>query len=250
MQIFAVTIFPPMFDAITNFGITRRAVQGGLLSLHTVDLRQYGTGKHAHLDDRPFGGGPGMVMLAEPVINSVTEIQENLPTDTPVVYMSPQGRKLTHDDVCHFAKLPQLIVLCGRYEGIDQRALDIIGAQEWSIGDYVLSGGELAAMVLIDTIVRQLPGALGNEESSQYDSFSTGLLDCVHYTRPQTVQGRSVPSVLVSGDHEAIEYWRLKQSLGRTWLRRPDLLETLDLDEEQRQALTEFQNEYAQQRKP
>ena len=191
-----------------------------------------------------------MVMLAEPVIRSVTKIQESLPTDTPVVYMSPQGRKLTHDDVCRFAKLPQLIVLCGRYEGIDQRALDIIGAQEWSIGDYVLSGGELAAMVLIDTIVRQLPGALGNEESSQYDSFSSGLLDCVHYTRPQTVQGRSVPSVLVSGDHQAIEYWRLKQSLGRTWLRRPDLLETLDLDEEQRQALTEFQKEYAQQRKP
>ncbi len=238
-----------MFAAITDFGITRRALESGVLEFEAIDLRPYGHGKHHQLDDRPFGGGPGMVMLAEPIINCVADTRNDWPAATPVLCMSPQGRRLSHDDVCKFAEMPQLIVLSGRYEGIDQRALDIIGAQEWSIGDYVLSGGELAAMVLIDAIVRQLPGALGNEESSENDSFSNGLLDCVHYTRPQTVRSQSVPSVLISGDHEAIDYWRLKQSLGRTWLRRPELLELLDLDECQRQALAEFQNEYAQQRK-
>lgn len=249
MQVRAVTIFPSMFDVITDFGITRRALESGLLKFSAVDLRPYGHGKHRQLDDRPFGGGPGMVMLAEPIINCVTDIKKDWPEPTPVLYMSPQGRRLSHTDICQFAEMPRLIVLCGRYEGIDQRALDIIGVQEWSIGDYVLTGGELAAMVFIDALVRQLPGALGNEESSENDSFANGLLDCVHYTRPQTVQSQSVPSILVSGDHEAINDWRLKQSLGRTWLRRPDLLESLNLNEDQRQALTEFQNEYAQQRK-
>ncbi len=249
MQISTVSIFPSMFSAITDFGITGRAIEQGLLKLDSVDLRRYGQGKHRQLDDRPFGGGPGMVMLAEPLINCVSDLLQDVSNKPSVLCMSPQGRQLTHNDVCHFAQQPNLILLCGRYEGIDQRALDIIGAEEWSIGDYVLSGGELAAMVLIDAIVRQLPGALGNEESSEYESFSNGLLDCVHYTRPQTVQDRSVPSVLISGDHEAIRYWRLKQSLGRTWLQRPDLLESLNLDDDHQRALMEFQSEYAQQRK-
>ncbi len=238
-----------MFQSLTDYGITARAVNSGLLGLNAVDLRNFGQGQHRQLDDRPFGGGPGMVMLAEPIINCVSELRQKLSNDVPVICMSPQGQRLAHRDVCEFAHEEQLILLCGRYEGIDQRALDIIGAQEWSIGDYVLSGGELAAMVLIDAIVRQLPGALGNEHSSENESFSNGLLDCVHYTRPQTVQNISVPQVLVSGDHQAIRHWRLKQSIGRTWLKRPDLLESLELDEEQRQALKEFQNEYDEQRK-
>lgn len=249
MRISAITIFPTMFDAVTEFGISGRAVSSGLLTFNAVDLRMFGQGPHRHLDDRPFGGGPGMVMLAEPVIDCVSDVKRNMKQETPVICMSPQGQQLNHNDICKFAQMPELILLCGRYEGIDQRALDIIDAQEWSIGDYVLSGGELAAMVLIDAIVRQLPGALGNEQSSEFESFSDGLLDCVHYTRPQTVRDFSVPPVLVSGDHEAISYWRLKQSLGRTWLRRPDLLEAVELDEQQRQALTEFQNEYKLQRK-
>ena len=249
MRISAITIFPPMFDALTDFGVTRRAVETGLLKFNAVDLRQYGQGPHRQLDDRPFGGGPGMVMLAEPVIRCVSDLRRNSKQDTPVICMSPQGPRLHHSDVCNFARMPEIILLCGRYEGIDQRALDIIDAQECSIGDYVLSGGELAAMVLIDAVVRQIPGALGNEQSSESESFSNGLLDYVHYTRPQTVRDVSVPSVLVSGDHEAIGYWRLKQSLGRTWLRRPELLESVELDEQQRQALIDFQNEYKQQRK-
>ena len=249
MQVRAITIFPSMFDALTEFGITRRAIENDLLEFEAVDLREYGQGAHRQLDDRPFGGGPGMVMLAEPVIDCVAEMRQKMRQDTPVIYMSPQGRRMTQDDVCRFAELPDMIILCGRYEGIDQRALDIICAEEWSIGDYVLTGGELAAMVLIDTIVRQFPGALGNEQSSECDSFSNGLLDCVHYTRPRTVQGLSVPSVLISGDHEAINFWRMKQSIGRTWLRRPDLLDRLDLSDEQRRALSEFQTDHQHQRK-
>lgn len=249
MRISAITIFPPMFDALTDFGVTGRAFETGLLKFNAVNLRQYGQGPHRQLDDRPFGGGPGMVMLAEPVIRCVSDLRRKSKQDTPVICMSPQGPRLNHSDVCEFARMPEIILLCGRYEGIDQRALDIIDAQECSIGDYVLSGGELAAMVLIDAVVRQIPGALGNEQSSELESFSNGLLDYVHYTRPQTVRDVSVPSVLVSGDHEAIDYWRLKQSLGRTWLRRPELLESVELNEQQRQALIDFQNEYKQQRK-
>jgi len=249
MRIRVITIFPAIFDAVTNYGITGRAVDNGLLKFETIDLRAYGQGKHRHLDDRPFGGGPGMVMLAEPIIDCVSDLRQQCTAETKMVFMSPQGQPLKHANVCQFAELQQLIVLCGRYEGIDQRALDIIEAEEWSIGDYVLSGGELAAMVLIDAIVRQLPGALGNDQSSQTESFVNGWLDCVHYTRPQTIAGRPVPKVLLSGDHRAIEYWRLKQSLGRTWLRRPDLLESLSLNDNERRALTEFKDEYAQQRK-
>ena len=244
MRISVVSIFPQMFAAVSDYGVVGRAVHSNLVSIDSVDLREYGQGTHRHLDDRPFGGGPGMVMLAQPVIECIADLRKKSSGDTPVIYLSPQGKRLDHENICELAELPEMILLCGRYEGIDQRALDIIGAQEWSIGDYVLSGGELAAMVLIDAVVRQIPGVLGNQQSHAQESFTDGLLDCIHYTRPQTIAGHQVPEVLLSGDHEAIRYWRLKQSIGRTWLRRPDLLDRQELSEEQQQALEEFQKEY------
>ncbi len=244
MRISVVTIFPQMIQAVTDYGVVGRAVENELVSIESVDLRPFGQGKHKHLDDRPFGGGPGMVMMAEPIVECVNQRKQKAQNDTPVIYLSPQGKRVIHQDVCELAKWPEMILLCGRYEGIDQRALDIIGARELSIGDYVLSGGELAAMVLIDAVVRQIPGVLGNEQSSSQESFNDGLLDCIHYTRPKVVDGREVPAVLLSGDHQAIRYWRLKQSIGRTWLLRPDLLEKQNLNNEQQQALAEFQEEY------
>ena len=244
MQISVVSIFPQMFRAVTEYGVVGRAVDNELVSIETIDLRTYGKGAHRHLDDRPFGGGPGMVMQAQPVVDCISELKSNAMDDAPVIYLSPQGKRLDHQDIREFADMSELILLCGRYEGIDQRALDIIGAQEWSIGDYVLSGGELAAMVVIDAVVRQIPGVLGNEHSNSQDSFTNGLLDCIHYTRPKNVEGHEVPDILLSGDHEAIRYWRMKQSVGRTWLLRPDLLDSCNLNDEQQQALEEFQTEY------
>ena len=244
MQISVVSIFPQMFRAVTEYGVVGRAVDNELVSIETIDLRTYGKGAHRHLDDRPFGGGPGMVMQAQPVVDCISELKSNAMDDAPVIYLSPQGKRLDHQDIREFADMSELILLCGRYEGIDQRALDIIGAQEWSIGDYVLSGGELAAMVVIDAVVRQIPGVLGNQHSNSQDSFTNGLLDCIHYTRPKNVEGHEVPDILLSGDHEAIRYWRMKQSVGRTWLLRPDLLDSCNLNDEQQQALEEFQTEY------
>lgn len=244
MQISVVSIFPQMFRAVTEYGVVGRAVDNELVRIETIDLRAYGKGAHRHLDDRPFGGGPGMVMQAQPVVDCISELKSNAMDDAPVIYLSPQGKRLDHQDICEFADMSELILLCGRYEGIDQRALDIIGAQEWSIGDYVLSGGELAAMVVIDAVVRQIPGVLGNQHSNSQDSFTNGLLDCIHYTRPKNVEGHEVPDILLSGDHEAIRYWRMKQSVGRTWLLRPDLLDSCNLNDEQQQALEEFQTEY------
>ncbi|MDE0308230.1 MAG: tRNA (guanosine(37)-N1)-methyltransferase TrmD [Acidiferrobacterales bacterium] len=244
MRISVVTIFPQMFHAVADYGVVGRAVKNNLVDFAPIDLRSFGQGNHRHLDDRPFGGGPGMVMLAEPIVECINQLKQGAKNDTTVIYLSPQGKKVAHKDICEFAGLSELIFLCGRYEGIDQRALDIIGAQEVSIGDYVLSGGELAAMVLIDAIVRQIPGVLGNDQSSTQESFADGLLDCIHYTRPKVVDGHEVPAVLLSGDHEAIRYWRLKQSIGRTWLLRPDLLDGQDLSSEQQRALAEFQEEH------
>jgi len=243
MRINIVTMFPQMFQTVTDYGVTGKANRSGVVEINPVDLRSFGIGSHQVLDDRPFGGGPGMVMMAQPVIDCVEKIKDQASQDVQTVYLSPQGKRLEHRHVYDFSKCSELILLCGRYEGIDQRALDIIDAQEWSIGDYVLSGGELAAMVLIDAVVRQVPGVLGNEQSKAEDSFANGLLDCIHYTRPHTVQGMSVPEVLVSGDHNAIRRWRLRQSVGRTWLKRPDLLEKIELDEHARRVLYEFQSE-------
>jgi tRNA (guanine37-N1)-methyltransferase len=243
MRIDVISIFPPMFEAVGEFGITGRAVRTGLLTLRVWDPRDYTDDKHRSVDDRPYGGGPGMVMRPEPLARAMAAARADSETAARVVYLSPQGRRLDHAAVMEFAVRARLILLAGRYEGIDERLLAKEVDEEWSIGDYVVSGGELPAMVLIDAIVRQLPGALGDEDSVDQDSFAHGLLDCPHYTRPETFAGQAVPEVLLSGDHERIRRWRLKQALGRTWLRRADLLEHLTLNDEEKQLLAEFRSE-------
>jgi tRNA (guanine37-N1)-methyltransferase len=241
MRIDVISIFPPMFEAVAGFGITGRAVRAGLVTLRLWDPRDYTEDRHRSVDDRPYGGGPGMVMRPEPLARAIAAARADSDLPARVLYLSPQGRRLDHEAVVDFAARARLVLLAGRYEGMDERLLAAEVDEEWSIGDYVVSGGELPAMVLIDAVVRQLPGALGDDESAREDSFARGLLDCPHYTRPETYAGRAVPDVLLSGDHERIRRWRLKQALGRTWLRRPDLLQRLRLNEEQRQLLAEFQ---------
>lgn len=243
MRIDVISIFPPMFEAVGGFGITGRAVRSGLLTLRIWDPREYAEDKHRSVDDRPYGGGPGMVMRPEPLARAIAAARADSPIASRVLYMSPQGRRLDHAAVVELAGRERLILLAGRYEATDERVLAAEVDEEWSIGDYVLSGGELPAMVLIDAVVRQLPGALGDEDSAEQDSFAHGLLDCPHYTRPEIYAGRPVPAVLLSGDHERIRRWRLKQALGRTWLRRPDLLERIELSDEQRRLLAEFQRQ-------
>lgn len=243
MRIDVISIFPPMFEAVSAFGITGRAVRAGLLRLRVWNPRDYTEDKHRSVDDRPYGGGPGMVLRPEPLARAIAAARSETGDTTPVLYLSPQGRRLDHAAVVELAARERMILLAGRYEGVDERLLAAEVDEEWSIGDYVLSGGELPAMVLIDAVARRLPGALGDEDSAEQDSFVGGLLDCPHYTRPEVYAGEGVPEVLLSGDHERIRRWRLKQALGRTWLRRPDLLERLELDEEQRRLLSEFQKE-------
>ncbi|KPK53840.1 MAG: tRNA (guanine-N1)-methyltransferase, partial [Thiotrichales bacterium SG8_50] len=199
--------------------------------------------RHRTVDDRPYGGGPGMVMMAAPLIDAMRAAREAQGSDAPVIYLTPQGRPVNHELIKVYSEKPGLILLAGRYEGIDERVIENEVDEEWSIGDYVLSGGELPAMVVIDALTRQLPGALGDADSAEQDSFVRGLLDCPHFTRPEDFHGQSVPDVLLSGDHEAIRRWRLKQSLGRTWERRPDLLAQLELDQEQQQLLDEYKLE-------
>ena len=240
MRIDVVTLFPEMFAAITDCGITRRAVERGLLHLEFWNPRDYATDRHRTVDDRPYGGGPGMVMQVQPLRDAIAAARAAVSTPAPVVYLSPQGRRLEQKAVRTLAAHERLVLLCGRYEGIDERLIEAEVDEEWSIGDYVLSGGELAAMVVIDATTRMLPGALGHEDSAEQDSFADGLLDCPHYTRPEVIDGRSVPQVLLSGDHQAIALWREKQALGRTWLRRPDLLEEVELSAEQQALLREF----------
>ncbi len=246
MRIDVVTLFPEMFDAVSRFGINRRALERGLLELVLWNPRDYTRDRHRTVDDRPYGGGPGMVMLFEPLRGALQDARAAGPGDGHVVYLSPQGRALTQSVAEELATREHLVLLAGRYEGIDERLLEAEVDEEISIGDYVLSGGELPAMVLIDALTRLLPGALGHEDSAQQDSFSGGLLDCPHYTRPEQVDGRAVPPVLLSGDHAAIARWRLKQALGRTWLRRPELLDRLELDDERRELLAEFVREHEQ----
>lgn len=244
MRVDIVSIFPAMFAAVTDFGVVGRAIGDGALQLRTWNPREFTTDKHRNVDDRPYGGGPGMVMAAQPLAATLAAIRAEQ-TTASVIYLSPQGRRLDHAGVQELAQRPGLILLAGRYEGIDERFVASHVDEEWSIGDYVLSGGEFAAMVLIDAIARQLPGVLGHEDSAREDSFATGLLDYPHYTRPEVYAGTAVPPVLLSGDHAQIRRWRLKQALGRTWLRRPDLLARLKLDNEQKQLLEEFQHEHA-----
>ena len=237
-----VTLFPEMFAAITGSGITSRALEAGLYSLTTWNPRDFTADKYRTVDDRPYGGGPGMVMLAEPLERALDGIK--LAGGGRVIYLSPQGKKLDHRRVMELKEEPALTLLCGRYEGVDERLLGRRVDEEVSIGDFVLSGGEIAAMALVDAVVRQLPGALGDAASALEESFADGLLDCPQYTRPETYSDRTVPEVLMSGHHENIRRWRLKQALGRTWLRRPDLLEAKALNAEEKKLLDEFQREH------
>jgi tRNA (guanine37-N1)-methyltransferase len=241
MRFDVVTLFPPMFAAVTESGITSRALQAGLWKLQTWNPRDFTTDNYRTVDDRPYGGGPGMVMLAEPLEKALDAARAA--GAGRVIYLSPQGRKLDHRKVLEISKEGSITLLCGRYEGVDERLLGRVD-EELSLGDFVLSGGELAAMALIDACVRQLPGALGDEQSALEESFAAGLLDCPQYTRPEVHGEKRVPEVLLSGHHENIRRWRLKQALGRTWLRRPDLLQARALSREEQALLAQFQQEH------
>ncbi len=242
-----VTLFPPMFEALTRHGVTRRALEQGLWDFQAWNPRDFATDNYRTVDDRPYGGGPGMVMLARPLalcLEQARERQKALGLKRPrVVYLSPQGRVLAHQRVMEYAAGGGLVLLAGRYEGVDERLLAREVDEEVSIGDYVLSGGELPAMVLMDAVLRQLPGVVGEAESVQQESFVQGLLDTPHYTRPEMYEGMAVPPVLLSGHHADIERWRKKQSLGRTWIKRPDMLARQPLSREDQKLLDEFKRE-------
>jgi tRNA (guanine37-N1)-methyltransferase len=241
-----VTLFPPMFEALTQHGITRRTLEVGLYELQLWNPRDFTTDNYKTVDDRPYGGGPGMVMLAEPLekaLNAARERQRAAGVAAHVIYLSPQGAPLTHAAVTRLASATGLILLAGRYEGIDERLIERQVDEEISIGDYVLSGGELPAMVLIDAIVRQLPGALNDADSASCDSFAAGLLDHPHYTRPEVYEGLGVPQVLLSGHHAQIERWRRKQALARTKQRRPELLQRMQLSASDEKLLAEIDGE-------
>lgn len=245
MRIHVISIFPAMYSVVTGEGVTARAFNAGLLELELWNPRDYTADPHRSVDDRPYGGGPGMVMMAGPLAGAVEAAKAaTRHAGTPVIYMSPQGRLLDQDAVKRYAALDEVILVAGRYEGVDERFIRKYVDEECSIGDYVLSGGELASMVWIDAVARLQPGALGNEDSAGQDSFNNGLLDCEHYTRPERFQGAGVPPELVSGDHAAIRRWRLKSALGRTWLRRPELLQDAALTGEMETLLEEFKREY------
>jgi tRNA (guanine37-N1)-methyltransferase len=235
-----VTLFPEMFDAVTKYGITSRALQKNIYAVQYWNPRDYTTDNHKTVDDRPYGGGPGMVMLIEPLekaIGAAKVVQADQGVVPWVVHVSPAGKPLTHDKVMQLSKKPGLVLLASRYEGVDQRLIDAEVDEEISIGDYVLSGGELPAMVLMDAIIRQLPGSLGDSDSAIEDSFVDGLLDCPHYTRPEEYKGVKVPEVLMSGNHAKIKLWRLKMSLQRTRDQRPDLLAVRPLTKEETRLL-------------
>ncbi|ASF15136.1 tRNA (guanosine(37)-N1)-methyltransferase TrmD [Shewanella sp. LC6] len=240
MWLGVITLFPDMFRAVTDFGVTGRAVKNGLLELHTWNPRDFTHDRHSTVDDRPYGGGPGMLMMVQPLRDAIHAAKAAAGEEAKVIYLSPQGRKLDQQGVTELAKSSRLILVCGRYEGIDERIIQTEVNEEWSVGDYVLSGGELPAMTLIDAVSRLVPGVLGKQASAEQDSFSDGLLDCPHYTRPESLDGLDVPAVLLSGNHEQIRLWRLQQSLGRTFLRRPELFENLALTDEQSTLLAQF----------
>ena len=255
MQFHVITLFPEMIMQLSSLGVLGRAIKQDLIGLTCWNPRDFAHDRHRTVDDRPYGGGPGMLMKVQPLADAIAAAKKRAGESASVIYLSPQGERLNQRKVRHLAlgesgvQPPDYILLAGRYEGIDERLIEACVDHEISIGDYVLSGGELAAMVLIDAIARMLPGVLGDEDSARLDSFMQGLLDCPHYTRPEEIDGRRVPEVLLSGDHKAIVSWRLKQSLGRTWLRRPDLLEKIRLNDEQRRLLDEFRDEYHRAKK-
>tara|TARA_B110000305_G_scaffold206656_1_gene237614 strand:+ start:478 stop:1245 length:768 start_codon:yes stop_codon:yes gene_type:complete len=250
MQLGIVSLFPEMFAAVTEHGISGRAVRSGLMNLELFNPRDYTTDKHRTVDDKPFGGGPGMLMKTEPLMASIAAARQAVSQkqttgeSVKVIYLSPQGKTLKQDSIIDLAKREGMVLLCGRYQGIDNRVLVSEIDEEWSLGDFVISGGELAAMTLIDAMTRFQPGALGDEGSALEDSFSNGLLHSPEYTRPQSIDGSNVPKVLLSGDHEAIRKWRLKHSLGATWLKRPDLLQAMSLELEQEELLEQFKQDY------
>ena len=244
MFIGIITLFPEMFKAITEFGVTGRAVKHNLLQVRCYNPRDFTHDKHKTVDDRPYGGGPGMLMMVQPLRDAIHSAKADAGEGVKVIYLSPQGRKLEQAGVKELSLNSKMILVCGRYEGIDERLIQSEIDEEWSVGDYVLTGGELPAMTLIDAVARFIPGVLGKQESAQEDSFADGLLDCPHYTRPEVLDGLTVPPVLMSGNHAEIRKWRLKQSLERTWLRRPELLEGLALTDEQRKLLQLVQAEH------
>ncbi len=244
---FGVISLIPEILAGLNYGVTGRAIEQGLVQVDTWNPRSWANRPYKQVDDKPYGGGPGMLMMYEPLHAAIEHAHQSLPGDCKTIYLSPQGKVIRQQDLNEIARSRNtLLFIAGRYEGIDERILTQHVDEEWSLGDYVLSGGELAAMVLIDAIVRLLPGTLGDEESAQQDSFMNGLLDCPHYTRPATVNEMSVPDVLMGGNHRDIMRWRRKESLGRTWLKRPDLLEKIKLDQHDEQLLIEFKREHGE----
>lgn len=245
MRIAVVTLFPEMLEAVRGLGVTGRAAERGLYELRTFNPRDYASDRHRTVDDHPYGGGPGMVMMYAPLVAAIREARAATGAAAHVVGLSAQGRRLEQSMIPALAAREALVLVAGRYEGVDQRVLDAEVDEEVSIGDYVLSGGELAAMVVIDAVVRTLPGALGHADSAAAESFVDGLLEYPHYTRPEEIEGRRVPQVLLGGDHGAVARWRLKQALGRTWLRRPDLLQGRILDESEQALLEEFIEEHA-----
>lgn len=253
MRIGIITLFPEMFGSL-HYGITGRAISKGLVDLDFWNPRDFvsqempSAHKHRSVDDRPYGGGPGMVMMVQPLTAAIRTAKKELGEKTRVLYLSPQGVLLTQEHIVRFAQYEEIILVSGRYEGIDERLLETEIDEEWSIGDYVLSGGELPAMVMIDAMTRLIPGVLGHQDSASQDSFMNGLLDYPHYTRPEEYEGNWVPKILLEGNHLAIANWRLKQALGRTWLRRPDLLQKRTLSSAEQQLLTDFIREYQEAR--
>jgi len=247
MQIGIVSLFPELVGQVGEYGVVGRAVERQLLSLHCENPRDYAEDAHRTVDDRPYGGGPGMVLKYEPAAKAIRAAKDRLPEGGPVICLSPQGEVFDQATARRLSDLQGFVLLAGRYEGIDERLIENEVDEELSLGDFVLSGGEIAAMAVIDAVARLLPGVLGDEESAMQDSFMDGLLDHPHYTRPEIVDGQRVPAVLLSGDHARIARWRYKQALGRSFLRRPDLVADLNLDIEQRKLLDEFLKEQGQQ---
>ena len=243
LDIGVVSLFPEMFDALSCGGVTARAIQRDLLRIRYWNPRDFAEDRHRTVDDRPYGGGPGMVMTVGPLRAAIRAGRAVMGEAAHSVYLSPQGRRLDQHGVEALLEKAPLLLVCGRYEGIDERVVERDIDSEWSIGDFVLSGGELGAMVVIDAMARLVPGVLGHEQSAEQDSFTAGLLDCPHYSRPEEIDGQRVPAELLSGHHEEIRRWRLKQALGRTMQRRPELLRGLSLTEEQRSLLRDFLSE-------
>jgi len=243
MQIAVVSLFPEIVSQVGAFGVVGRAVERQILSLHCESPREYAEDVHRTVDDRPYGGGPGMVLKYEPCAQAIRQARDSLPEGSPVICLTPQGKVFDQASAKRLSELQGFVLLAGRYEGIDERLIENEVDEELSLGDFVLSGGEIAAMAVIDAVARLLPGALGDDQSAEQDSFVEGLLDYPHYTRPETVAGKRVPAVLLSGDHARIARWRYKQALGRSFLRRPDLVKKLKLDHEQQSLLDEFLKE-------